>query len=58
MAKVIITLEDTGENLIQYKSECDTPQETDSKGEPTLALKLGGMIMQQIMALNVKNEVE
>ena len=58
MAQVIIILEDTGENLIQYKSHCETPDEKDSNGEPTLAIKLGGMIMQQIMALNAENPVQ
>jgi len=57
MAKIVITIEDVNEGVITYKSECETPQETNQKGEPTLAIQLGANIIQQLTNMN-ENRVE
>lgn len=58
MAKIIITIEDADKDLVNYKSECETPEETKEDGQPTLALQMAGIIIQQMMALNIENKVK
>ena len=58
MAKIVITIEDTGVDVVGYKSECETPEETREDGQPTLALQMAGMIMSQIIGLHTQNQSE
>jgi hypothetical protein len=58
MATIIIVLSDAGNGLVNYKSACQTPDDTDENVEPTLALKLAVKIIDEIVSISKNNEVE
>lgn len=49
MAKIVITIEDENEYKINYKCECETPEEVNEKGEPTLAIQAGHFLIHQLL---------
>jgi len=58
MARIIIVLEDIGDNMVNYFTSCETPEETNENGEPTPALKLAVKIIDDFLTKETNNEVE
>jgi hypothetical protein len=58
MAKIIIILEDAGNDLVNYQSVCETPDEVNEKGEPTAAIKMAIQIIENMTSTSENNKVE
>lgn len=52
MAKILITIEDGIDGIVNYKSECDLPTEVTEQGIPTAAIQLGIYLIDQIKKMN------
>lgn len=58
MAKIVITIEDGENKIVNYESVCDTPLEIDENGEPTPALQIASKLIDNLIDLSEKNQVE
>ena len=58
MAKIVITIEDTAESKISYISECETPNEIDENGNPTLAIQAASVLVTTLLNMSGNNNFE